>query len=195
MKTLKKTTYVILLTFITNLAGCSSDDNNSGPDGDPGDPTGQQGDPHTYDITITGGSAGEKNVSGEIDNSYTEGITNLSIYEILEDGTKAKSFFLGNSEISIIGSFYEVNGQTPDFGSEGDKASELSIILSPPIEDGYEAISGSVELSNINYKTVTTTSGLASYKLIFNGTFETDEGDETVQVSGTVVVHMPPSLN
>ncbi|MDT0294609.1 hypothetical protein ACFQ3R_04400 [Mesonia ostreae] len=195
MKILRKVPYFLLFACLSMMIGCGSDDDQSNSPNAPESPSGQQGEAHTYNITINDGSTDERNISGEIPNVFGNDNTgsDFSAYSSTENA-KLMVLHLSNSEIVINGLFYHNNnGNTADLGENTDNQSNIILTFSPPSSDIYQSVSGSVELTNIEYGLVQAESGIVGYTLTFNGNFQ-DINDNLSQVSGTFVINLPNLL-
>jgi len=195
MKILKKLPHFLLFACLSIMMGCGSDDDQSNFPNAPGSPSGQQGEAHTYNITINNGSTDERNISGEIPNVFGSSNTgsDFSAYSSTENA-KLMVLHLSNSEIVINGLFYHTNnGNTADLGVDEDNKSSIILTFSPPSSDIHQSVSGSVELTNIEYEFLQAESGIVGYTLNFNGNFQ-DIDDNLSQISGTFVVNLPNLL-
>lgn len=195
MKILKKLPFFLLFASLSIMIGCSSDDDQSNTPGTPGNPSEQQGEAHTYNITINDENNGEQNISGEIPNVFGSSNTgsDFSAYSSTEDA-KLMVLHLSNSEIVINGLFYHNNnGNTADLGLDEDNTSNIILTFSPPSSDIHQSVSGAVELTNIEYEFVQAESGIVGYTLSFNGNFQ-DMDENQSQISGTFVVNLPNLL-
>jgi len=192
MKILKKIPYLILFACISFMIGCGSDDDQSNPTDGPESPSGQQGEPHSYDITINEGQADERHISGDIENDFGSNNTgsDFSAYTNTENA-KLMVLHLSNSDVVINGLFYHANnGNTADLGVETDDQSNIIITFSPPSSDIHQSVSGSVELTHIEYGHVETEGGIVGYTVTFDGNFQ-EINDNFSQISGSFVVNLP----
>lgn len=185
MKTIKKTTFALVLICLSLIFGCSSDDDSNNPEALDG--------PHTYDITINAGSTNERNLSGDIANTLEpEGGNelNFSAYTNIENA-KLIVLSIRNNDIMISAMFYHGDdGQTADLGMDTDIKSNMIFNFLPPAADLYQSVSGSVALTNIDYGISVAEGGIAGYTVTFDGAFE-DIDDNISQIKGTVVVKLP----
>ena len=190
MKTLQKTTYVVLFAFLAIVAGCSkSDDSNLlDPDGN-GNGNGQAGAPHTYDITMDG-----QRYTGEISN--TEDEQGGAAVLIVEDGITKISSTLINNEINVVGVFqYTGNGNNISIDDEADSA-----IAFLPGSFGNNTVSyySKSGTAKVTVGERIGSPGIPSYVIAveveFQGTFsytDIDGNEQTVAGSGSYKVNLP----
>lgn len=182
----------MMLICLPLLVACSSDDDNNIKEP-------SQGSDHSYDITINPGSANERHLKGTIKNSKNDDgtINNFSLYTNTANG-KSVVLRLGNADILFSGLFFhDNNGHTTDltngYEDDSDEQSRLIITLSPPSQEAYNSIAGTVNISEINKGISTAEGGVMGYTLNFDGQFE-DLEEQVVQIKGTVVVKIPNLL-
>lgn len=214
MKNFQKTTYVIMLAFVALMASCSSDDGGNGNPNEPNDPSvqlGNAGDPHAYDINITGGDFEQRHLVGEIENKLI--VTDLALLECStynNDGNlKSISFTLTISAVdspfaTLSGHFYFKDGDTKDLGDPYNFDEKKSSLIMQFFSNAnrYASKSGSVNLSNVAFTDVgmpddqVLYDGFAAYDVSFDGTFfEIFGDDEDVNISGSFALNFPEEAN
>lgn len=201
MKTFNKITALLLIIFFIAMTSCSSDDDSSSNDMG-GDQSMYAGQPHTYDFTITGGPIAG-NYSGEIENDMIITELLLSNYSAYMDysgnGQKNISLHIFKEDLIIGGAFFYKNGNTPDFGENYSSDVSSMNFQFEPSGIRYNSVAGTVELSEVDFTNSVgineAYTGLAAYKVTFDGTFiGMLEGDE-VHISGTVKVNFPEDVD
>lgn len=194
--------YFLLIALLSLTMGCTKN-NDTNPD----DPDKKEifGEPHSYQFTFTGGHYDGQTFSGEFENPEDHLGGNSVVYVERSGDFIDISFFLENEEVSWGGDFLyhpstkvtEELTLNPIYSNNSSGADSSNFGITFKKEDvgafrNYLSLSGTMALAKVKLNNNKVDGGLVSCEASFNGTFISTGQDDTVSVSGKIILNMQP---